>query len=65
VVEATAILFRVDALRRRNSSLADEFGDLRSNEAGMRPPCLHPVVHLELHTGNLARASDFYTRMFG
>jgi predicted enzyme related to lactoylglutathione lyase len=31
----------------------------------MRPPCLDPVVHLELHTGNLARASDFYTRVFG
>src|SRR4029450_10904340 len=31
----------------------------------MRPPCLDPVVHLELHTGNLARASDFYTRLFG
>jgi predicted enzyme related to lactoylglutathione lyase len=31
----------------------------------MRPPRLAPVVHLELHTGNLARASDFYTRVFG
>jgi predicted enzyme related to lactoylglutathione lyase len=31
----------------------------------MRPPRLDPVVHLELHTGNLARASDFYTRVFG
>ena len=31
----------------------------------MRPPCLDPVVHLELHTGNLARASGFYTRAFG
>jgi predicted enzyme related to lactoylglutathione lyase len=31
----------------------------------MRPPCLDPVVHLELHTDNLARASDFYTRVFG
>src|SRR4029450_5893444 len=31
----------------------------------MRPPCLDPVVHLELHTSNLARASDFYTRVFG
>jgi uncharacterized protein len=31
----------------------------------MRPPCLDPVVHLELNTGNLARASDFYTRVFG
>jgi predicted enzyme related to lactoylglutathione lyase len=30
----------------------------------MRPPCLDPVVHLELHTGNLARASDFYKRVF-
>ena len=24
-----------------------------------------PVVHLELHTANLARACDFYTRAFG
>jgi predicted enzyme related to lactoylglutathione lyase len=24
-----------------------------------------PVVHLELHTGNLARACDFYSRLFG
>jgi predicted enzyme related to lactoylglutathione lyase len=24
-----------------------------------------PVVHLELHTGNLARACAFYTRLFG
>lgn len=28
-------------------------------------PCLNPVVHLELHTGNRARASDFYSRLFG
>jgi predicted enzyme related to lactoylglutathione lyase len=26
---------------------------------------VHPVVHLELHTGNLARACAFYTRLFG
>src|SRR5262245_39373009 len=31
----------------------------------MHPPRFAPVVHLELHTGNLARASDFYTRAFG
>jgi uncharacterized protein len=44
----------------------DEFGELRrSNEAGMRPPSLDPVVHLELHTGNRVRASDLYTRLFG
>jgi predicted enzyme related to lactoylglutathione lyase len=30
----------------------------------MRPPSLDPIVHLELHTGNRARASDFYTRLF-
>ena len=24
-----------------------------------------PVVHLELHTGNLPRACTFYTRLFG
>ena len=24
-----------------------------------------PVVHLELHTGNLPRACSFYTRLFG
>jgi predicted enzyme related to lactoylglutathione lyase len=25
----------------------------------------HPVVHLELHTGNLPRACSFYTQLFG
>jgi predicted enzyme related to lactoylglutathione lyase len=25
----------------------------------------HPVIHLELHTGNLPRACAFYTRLFG
>jgi predicted enzyme related to lactoylglutathione lyase len=25
----------------------------------------NPVVHLELHTGDLARACDFYGRLFG
>jgi predicted enzyme related to lactoylglutathione lyase len=29
-----------------------------------RPP-RHPVVHLELHTENLARACAFYTQLFG
>jgi predicted enzyme related to lactoylglutathione lyase len=24
-----------------------------------------PIVHLELHTGNLPRAAAFYTRLFG
>lgn len=32
---------------------------------GMRSPSGHPVVHLELHTGNLPRACGFYTRLFG
>ena len=27
------------------------------------PPHPHPVVHLELHTGDLARASTFYSRL--
>jgi len=31
----------------------------------MAPACTDPVIHLELHTGNLARACDFYTRLFG
>jgi predicted enzyme related to lactoylglutathione lyase len=31
----------------------------------MRSRFLDPVVHLELHTGNGALASDFYTRLFG
>jgi predicted enzyme related to lactoylglutathione lyase len=26
---------------------------------------MNPVVHLELHTGNLPRACAFYTRLFG
>jgi predicted enzyme related to lactoylglutathione lyase len=32
---------------------------------GMTPPHANPVVHLELHTGNLPRACAFYTRLFG
>src|SRR2546430_12936 len=31
----------------------------------MTPPCTSPVVHLELHTGNLPRACAFYTQLFG
>ena len=31
----------------------------------MRPQSTNPVVHLELHTGNLPRACAFYTRLFG
>jgi predicted enzyme related to lactoylglutathione lyase len=30
-----------------------------------RPAVANPVVHLELHTGNLPRACSFYTRLFG
>ena len=29
------------------------------------PQPTSPVVHLELHTGNLSRACAFYTRLFG
>ena len=32
---------------------------------GMRSAFVNPVVHLELHTGNLSRACAFYTRLFG
>ena len=31
----------------------------------MRSAFVNPVVHLELHTGNLSRACAFYTRLFG
>jgi predicted enzyme related to lactoylglutathione lyase len=31
----------------------------------MSPASSYPVVHLELHTGNLPRACEFYTRLFG
>jgi predicted enzyme related to lactoylglutathione lyase len=31
----------------------------------MIPPSPNPVVHLELHTGNLARAFGFYSRVCG
>lgn len=31
----------------------------------MTPGAPHPVVHLELRTGNLPRACAFYTRLFG
>ena len=30
----------------------------------MTPPCANPVVHMELHTGSLERACDFYARLF-
>lgn len=29
------------------------------------PALTNPTVHLELHTANLPRAVDFYTRLFG
>jgi predicted enzyme related to lactoylglutathione lyase len=39
--------------------------DLRQTMAEqMRSALANPVVHLELHTDNLARACDFYTRLF-
>ena len=31
----------------------------------MAPASTDPVVHLELHTGNLPRACGFYARLFG
>jgi predicted enzyme related to lactoylglutathione lyase len=31
----------------------------------MTPAIANPVIHLELHTGNLPRACAFYTRLFG
>ena len=31
----------------------------------MRRAAANPIVHLELHTGNLPRACAFYTRLFG
>jgi predicted enzyme related to lactoylglutathione lyase len=31
----------------------------------MKPDPANPLVHLELHTGNLPRACAFYTRLFG
>jgi predicted enzyme related to lactoylglutathione lyase len=31
----------------------------------MAPAPSHPVVHLELHTGNLPRACGFYAGLFG
>jgi uncharacterized protein len=34
-------------------------------QQGMTRVSTNPVVHLELHTSNLARACAFYTRLFG
>lgn len=31
----------------------------------MKPPPTNPVVHLELHTGNLPEACAFYHHLFG
>ena len=36
----------------------------RSKREGMTPGAPNPVVHLELRTGNVARACAFYTRLF-
>src|SRR5689334_24375844 len=36
-------------------------GDLRNRD--MKRPGFHPVVHLELHTGDRSRASDFYAQL--
>ena len=33
--------------------------------AGMNTRAANPVIHLELHTGDLGGAVDFYTRLFG
>jgi predicted enzyme related to lactoylglutathione lyase len=43
-------------------SLAVPVGPTRQ---GMTRASTNPVVHLELHTANLARACAFYTRLFG
>ena len=32
---------------------------------GMNPPAVNPVIHLELHTGDLRGAVAFYTQLFG
>ena len=34
-------------------------------EVGSKAASKNPVVHLELHTGDLPGAVDFYTRLFG
>jgi predicted enzyme related to lactoylglutathione lyase len=31
----------------------------------LTPPCSNPVVHLELHTGDLPRARDLYAELCG
>jgi predicted enzyme related to lactoylglutathione lyase len=31
----------------------------------LTPPCSNPVVHLELHTGDLPRARDLYAQLCG
>jgi uncharacterized protein len=37
----------------------------RRDDADLHFLMMHPVVHLELHTGNLARACSFYSRVCG
>jgi uncharacterized protein len=37
----------------------------QTNRQGMTSASVKPVVHLELHTGNLPRACAFYGRLFG
>ncbi len=37
----------------------------RSQGQGMIPGASHPVVHLELHTGDLPRAREYYARLCG
>jgi uncharacterized protein len=39
----------------------DERGTLRTKEE----PMANPFVHVELHTNDLARAKEFYSRLFG
>ncbi len=45
-----------------SSSRTDEFGDVRRS---MSRDMTYPLVHLELHTGDLARARAYYERLCG
>jgi predicted enzyme related to lactoylglutathione lyase len=61
------MVIRLDRLGSSNSSVRamSSAGAFGLQEQGMTRVGPNPVVHLELHTGNLPRACAFLTQMFG
>jgi predicted enzyme related to lactoylglutathione lyase len=64
-VDAELIVESLDLRAATNSSPGDYFTSRRrSKHWKAMKAAATPVVHLELHTGNLSRACAFYTQLF-